>query len=53
VQASSPRQLLLLGFPKPRHPYWTDETITRVNARYQRLDMTPWRAALTDDLAGA
>ena len=46
VQASGPTELALLGFPKPGHPYWTAETIGRVNARYPSLDMTPWRAAL-------
>jgi hypothetical protein len=46
VQASGPRELTLLGFPKPGHSYWTDETIGRVNARYPGLDMTPWRAVL-------
>jgi hypothetical protein len=47
VQASGPRELALLGFPKPGHAYWTEDTITRVNARYPRLDMSPWRAALS------
>jgi len=46
VQASGPRELALLGFPAPGHPYWTDETIGRVNARYPGLDMTAWRTAL-------
>jgi hypothetical protein len=46
VQASGPRELALLGFPRPGHPYWTEESIVRVNARYPGLDMTPWRAAL-------
>ena len=46
VQASGPRELSLLGFPPPGHPYWDDESITRVNARYPALDMTPWRRAL-------
>jgi hypothetical protein len=46
VQASGPRELALLGVPQPGHPYWTEESITRVNARYPGLDMTPWRAAL-------
>jgi hypothetical protein len=46
VQASGPRELALLGFPKPGHPYWTADTITRVNARYPGLDMTPWKEAL-------
>jgi hypothetical protein len=47
VQAGNPRTLALFGFPKPGHPYWTDETIKRVNARYPGLDMTPWHAALS------
>ena len=46
VQASGPRELALLGFPPPGHAYWSEESITRVNARYPRLDMTAWRAAL-------
>jgi hypothetical protein len=47
VQASGPRELALVGFPKPGHAYWTEDTISRVNARYPRLDMDPWRAALS------
>jgi len=47
VQASGPTELALLGFPKPGHPYWTADTIRRVNARYPGLDMAPWRAALS------
>jgi hypothetical protein len=46
VQAAGPTELALLGFPKPGHPYWTDDTIRRVNARYPGLDMSPWRVAL-------
>ncbi len=46
VQASGPAELALLGFPRPGHPYWTEDTIVRVNARYPGLDMTPWRQAL-------
>ncbi len=46
VGESGPRQLGLLGFPKPGHPYWTRETIAGVGARYPGLDMDPWRAAL-------
>jgi len=47
VQESGPTELALLGFPQPGHAYWTEETITRVNARYPGLDMSPWRASLT------
>lgn len=48
VQASGPTELALVGFPPPGHAYWDDDSITRVNARYPGLDMTPWREALTD-----
>ena len=47
VQASSPTELALVGFPPPGHPYWDHDSITRVNARYPGLDMAPWRKALT------
>ena len=46
VQASGPRELALVGFPAPGHPYWDEASITRVNARYPALDMSPWRDAL-------
>ena len=46
VQAAGPTELALVGFPKPGHPYWTADTIRRVNARYPALDMTPWHTAL-------
>jgi hypothetical protein len=43
VAQASPRQLMVLGFPKPGHPYWTEETRAGVAARYPGLDMSPWR----------
>jgi hypothetical protein len=39
------QQLTVLGFPEPGHPYWTEETLRGVAARYPLLDMTPWRQA--------
>jgi hypothetical protein len=45
VEAASPRQLELVGFPPPGHPYWTPATLAGVALRYPRLDLTPWRAA--------
>ena len=39
------RQLTVLGFPEPGHPYWNAETLRGVAARYPSLDMTPWRLA--------
>ncbi len=47
VQQATPRQLALLGFPKPGHPFWTESTVAGVNARYPGLDMGPWREALS------
>jgi hypothetical protein len=45
VPQASPRQLTVLGFPEPGHPYWTEETLRGVAGRYPQLDMTPWRQA--------
>lgn len=39
------QQLTVLGFPEPGHPYWTEETLRGVAARYPLFDMTPWRQA--------
>ena len=35
----------VLGFPEPGHPYWNEDTLRGVAARYPLLDMTPWRQA--------
>jgi hypothetical protein len=43
------RQVCMLGFPAPGHPYWDAETLRGVAARYPNLDMTPWRVALPAD----
>lgn len=45
VNHATLRQLLLLGFPEPGHPYWNEETLRGVAARYPSLDMTPFRTA--------
>ena len=39
------RQLTVLGFPPPGHPYWTAQTLAGVAARYPMLDLSPWRDA--------
>ncbi len=39
------RQLSMLGFPPPGHPYWNAETLAGVAARYPLLDLAPWREA--------
>jgi ectoine hydroxylase-related dioxygenase (phytanoyl-CoA dioxygenase family) len=45
VQQATARQLTVLGVPEPGHPYWTEQTLAGVSARYPGLDMSPWRAA--------
>ena len=45
MRHASPRQLTVLGFPEPGHPYWNAETLAGVGARYPHLDMSPWRLA--------
>jgi hypothetical protein len=52
VQHADERQLTVLGFPPPGHPYWTAQTLTGVAARYPMLDLSPWRDAAAGD-AGA
>jgi ectoine hydroxylase-related dioxygenase (phytanoyl-CoA dioxygenase family) len=47
VQGAGVRQLGVVGFPPPGHPYWTEETLRGVQARYPNLDMDPWKAAFT------
>jgi len=49
VPQASVRQLTVLGFPEPGHPYWNAATLHGVGARYPGLDMTPWRRAAAID----
>lgn len=44
---ASVEQRTVLGFPPPGHPYWNAESIDLVAARYPRMDMTPYREAVT------
>jgi hypothetical protein len=46
VARATPEQLALFGFPRPGHPYWTDETIRGVAERYPGLDLSPWSDAM-------
>jgi hypothetical protein len=43
VERATPRQLELFGFPRPGHPFWTDQTLAGMAERYPGLDLTPWR----------
>lgn len=42
VAQASLRQLLLFGFPPPRHPYWTEKTLADLSLRYPGLDVDPF-----------
>ncbi|MHB8718751.1 MAG: phytanoyl-CoA dioxygenase family protein [Candidatus Dormibacteria bacterium] len=44
----TPRQRALFGIPLPGHPYWTDQTIRGVAARYPGMDATPYLEALDE-----
>jgi hypothetical protein len=46
VPRATERQLTVLGFPAPGHPYWTAQTLAGVAARYPLLDLSPWQRAL-------
>jgi ectoine hydroxylase-related dioxygenase (phytanoyl-CoA dioxygenase family) len=46
VQQATPRQLAVLGFPAPGHPFWTAATLDGVGRRYPGLDLNPWRQAM-------
>jgi hypothetical protein len=43
VPRASVRQLGLLGFPPPGHPFWTPETLAGMALRYPDLDLSPWK----------
>lgn len=42
ANSANVRQLCALGFPPPGHPYWNDQTLAGVAARYPGLDLSPW-----------
>jgi hypothetical protein len=49
VPRATARQLTVLGFPAPGHPYWTAETLAGVAARYPLLDLSPWKDRAAPD----
>jgi hypothetical protein len=53
MQRTNLRQLNALGFPQPGHPYWNEDTLRGVAARYPFLDMAPWRDAWSHPSATA
>ncbi|HEY3832025.1 MAG TPA: phytanoyl-CoA dioxygenase family protein [Acidimicrobiia bacterium] len=47
AEQCTPRELALFGFPEPGHPIWTAELLDSTAELYPKLDLTPWRAALS------
>ena len=43
---ATPEQLACFGVQPPGHPFWTEITLQRAQARYPGWDMTPWRDAM-------
>jgi hypothetical protein len=37
----------LFGFPPPGHPIWNERLLKETANRYPKLDLEPWRTALT------
>lgn len=42
---ANPQQLACFGVQPPGHPFWTDTTLARAQARYPGWDLTPYRVA--------
>jgi hypothetical protein len=47
AEKSTPHELALFGFPPPGHPIWTPALIEATQRFYPKLDLDPWRSALT------
>ena len=45
IPQCSVRQRDLFGFPRPGDPYWSEETLDGVAARYPGIDLGPYRAS--------
>jgi hypothetical protein len=43
---ATPEQLACFGVQPPGHPFWTETTLARAQARYPGWDMTPYREAM-------
>ena len=44
---ATPEQLACFGVHPPGHPFWTEVTLRRAQARYPGWDLSPYRAGLT------
>jgi len=43
IEQASVAERRLFGFPEPGDPYWTEETLAGVAARFPGMDLTPYR----------
>ena len=48
VEASTPGELALFGFPPPGHPIWSEGLLDATQRLYPRLEMAPWRSMIVD-----
>ncbi len=46
VEASTPAELALFGFPAPGHPIWSTALLDATQRLYPGLDTAPWRSLL-------
>lgn len=46
IEQSTLEERQRIGFPPPGHPYWTEEMLTGVQARFPNLDLSPYRQAI-------
>jgi hypothetical protein len=46
LTSGTPQQRAVLGFPKLESPYWNEETVRGVKARFPQMDMGPYEVAL-------
>ncbi len=48
---ATPEQLACFGVQRPGHPFWTEATLARAQARYPGWDLGPWRDAMVAQLS--
>ena len=44
MEQATPRERCLFGFPDIGDPYWNEQTLAGVQARYPAMDMSPYRS---------
>ena len=44
IEQSTIEERELIGFPPPGHPYWTEEMLIGVQARFPGLDLSPYQS---------